>query len=381
VVTSRAIREQRVSNSVFSPSTVVVTGGAGFIGSNLIRWILERAPGVVVVNLDALTYAGNLENLSDVTRRFGWDGERRYFFLHGDIRDGALVSAILSGNARDPATGRPTPVPDAIFHLAAETHVDRSILGATEFVSSNVQGTLTLLASTLTELETRPRDFRFVSVSTDEVYGSLSPQAPGFTEEHPLRPNSPYAATKAGSDCLVRAYTETHGLPCLTTRCSNNYGPYQFPEKLIPLMITRALRNEPLPVYGDGQNVRDWLFVNDHAHALWTVCTRGHLRDAVYNIGGEAEVPNVDVVRGILGLLGKPESLLRFVDDRPGHDRRYAMDITRIRSVLGWQPSLSFAAGLEQTVAWYVDHEDWWQRVLSEAYRISQAHYLHPSTA
>lgn len=369
----------RVSARSFSPQTVVVTGGAGFIGSNLVRWILERAPDVNVVNLDALTYAGNLESLSDVTQRFGAAGEGRYFFVHGDIRDSALVSAILSGGAHEHATNRRVPMADAIFHLAAESHVDRSIVGPSQFISSNVQGTLTLLEATLAELNARPRDFRFVNVSTDEVYGSLSPDARGFTEEHPLRPNSPYSASKAGADCLVRAYTETFGLPCLTTRCSNNYGPYQFPEKLIPLMITRALRDQPLPVYGDGQNVRDWLFVNDHAAALWAVCTHGRLRDAVYNIGGVAEMSNLDVVREILRLLGKPESLIRFVTDRPGHDRRYAMDITRIRSVLGWQPSLSFDAGLERTVAWYVENPDWWQRVLSEAHHITHAHYLRSS--
>ena len=370
-----------MSNPVFAPHSVVVTGGAGFIGSNLIRWILERAPDVNVVNLDALTYAGNLENLSDVTERFGAGGEGRYFFLPGDIRDGALVAAILSGNAREPATRRTVPPPDAIFHLAAESHVDRSIVGPREFVSSNVHGTLTLLEATLAELKANPRDFRFVNVSTDEVYGSLSPEARGFTEQHPLLPNSPYSATKAGADCLVRAYTETFDLPCLTTRCSNNYGPNQFPEKLIPLMITRALRDEPLPVYGDGQHVRDWLFVEDHAAALWSVCTRGRLADGVYNVGGEAEMSNIDVVLEILRLLGKPDSLIRFVGDRPGHDRRYAMDISRIKSVLGWCPSVSFSAGLERTVSWYVKNENWWQRVLNEAYRMTHAHYLRPSPA
>lgn len=365
-----------MNDRVFQPTTVLVTGGAGFIGSNLVRWLLRNVPDLQVVNFDALTYAGNLESLIDVVEAHGPEGDGRHFFVRGDIRDQALVTPLLEGTAPEPGTGRPLPAPDAVLHLAAESHVDRSIMGPAEFVSTNVQGTLTLLECTRRELAERPRPFRFVNVSTDEVYGSLAQNDPPFTEHTPLAPNSPYSASKAGADCLVRAYAETFHLPCLTTRCSNNYGPYQFPEKLIPLMITRALDDQPLPVYGDGMNVRDWLHVLDHASAIWAVCTRGDLRDQVYNIGGESEVPNIEVVRAILRTLGKPESLLRFVQDRPGHDRRYAMNITRIRERLGWQPTYAFADGLRDTIAWYVGRSAWWRRVQSESYRATQALYL-----
>lgn len=365
-----------MSEPGFQPATVLVTGGAGFIGSNLVRWLLRNVRDLQVVNLDALTYAGNLESLSDVVGTHGPDGDARHFFVRGDIRDQALITTLLAGTATEPGTGRRLPAPDAVLHLAAESHVDRSIMGPAEFVSTNVQGTLTLLECTRHELVERPRPFRFVNVSTDEVYGSLGPSDSPFTERTPLSPNSPYSASKAGADCLVRAYAETFHLPCLTTRCSNNYGPYQFPEKLIPLMITRALDDQPLPVYGDGMNVRDWLHVLDHASAIWTVCTRGDLRDQVYNIGGESEVPNIEVVRAILRVLGKPESLLRFVTDRPGHDRRYAMNIGRISERLGWRPTYTFADGLRETVAWYVEHSAWWRSVQSESYRATQALYL-----
>jgi dTDP-glucose 4,6-dehydratase len=367
------------SRLAFQPETVLITGGAGFIGSNLVRSILERERDVNVVNVDALTYAGNLDSLTDVADRFGHLGDGRYFFVHGDIRDEQLVGSVLAGTKREPGSERRIPRPDAILHLAAETHVDRSILGPAAFVSTNVQGTLNLLECLRTEIEARPRPFRFVNVSTDEVYGSLRADEPAFTEGHPLTPNSPYSASKAGADCLVRAYAETYSLPCITTRCSNNYGPYQFPEKLIPLMITRALDDQPLPVYGDGGNVRDWLFVADHAAAIWSVCTRGDFDDRVYNIGGEAEMTNIDLVRKLLRVLGKPESLITFVKDRPGHDRRYAMNIERISSQLGWRPSVTFEEGLKRTADWYLTHERWWRRVQSEAYRTSQALYLTTS--
>jgi dTDP-glucose 4,6-dehydratase len=360
----------------FRPRAVLVTGGAGFIGSNLVRWLLETEPDLLVVTLDLLTYAGNLESLADVTAAHGPAGDGRHFFVRGDIRDAALVAGLLAGGRSEDGSGRPLPRPDAVLHLAAESHVDRSILGPAEFVSTNVQGTLVLLEAARAELSARPRDFRFVNVSTDEVYGSLGAADPPFTERTPLAPNSPYSASKTGADCLVRAYAETFRLPCLTTRCSNNYGPYQFPEKLIPLMITRALADAVLPVYGDGGNVRDWLHVRDHAAAIWAVCTRGRLADAVYNIGGESEVPNLTVVRTILRILGKPESLIRYVTDRPGHDRRYAMDITRISERLGWRPTYDFERGLRETVAWYVENRQWWERVRSEAYRASNALYL-----
>ncbi|HEX2781717.1 MAG TPA: dTDP-glucose 4,6-dehydratase [Gemmatimonadaceae bacterium] len=365
-----------MTHSTFRPRAVVVTGGAGFIGSNLVRWLLRNEPELHVVNLDALTYAGNLESLEDVRARHGADGDGRYHFVHGDIRDAAFVARVLAGEATEPDTNRQAPRPDAVLHLAAESHVDRSIMGPAAFVSTNVQGTMTLLESVRAELAERPRRFRFVNVSTDEVYGSLGANDPAFTEQHPLRPNSPYSASKAGADCLVRAYTETFGLECLTTRCSNNYGPYQFPEKLIPLMITRALSDQPLPVYGDGRNVRDWLHVTDHASAIWAVCTRGRVEDEVYNIGGRAEEANIDVVRLLLSVLGKPESLITYVKDRLGHDRRYAMDNTRISTTLGWEPRYTFDRGIRETVQWYVENQDWWKRVQSEAYRASQALYL-----
>jgi dTDP-glucose 4,6-dehydratase len=365
-----------VSEAAFAPRAVLLTGGAGFIGSNLVRWLLAHVPELQVVNLDLLTYAGNLESLADVHATHGAEGDGRHYFVHGDIRDAALVSALLAGGHPEPGSGRPMPRPDAVLHLAAESHVDRSIMGPAAFVSTNVEGTHTLLACTRAELAERPRAFRFVNVSTDEVYGSLGPSEPPFTERHPLQPNSPYSASKAGADCLVRAYAETFGLPCLTTRCSNNYGPFQFPEKLIPLMVTRALGDEPLPVFGDGLNVRDWLHVDDHASGIWAVTTRGRLADGVYNFGGECEVPNVDVVRAILRQLGKPESLIRYVSDRPGHDRRYAMDVTRARETLGWSPRREFGEALADTVQWYVTHEGWWRRVQTEAYRATSALYL-----
>lgn len=364
-----------MSPTEFRPKAVVITGGAGFIGSNLVRWLLRNEPRVTVVVLDALTYAGNLESLADIIAKHGAPGDERFFFVHGDIRDPKLVASILSGGALETETNRPTLRPDAMLHLAAESHVDRSIIGPAEFVSTNVQGTLNLLDSTRRELAERPRDFRFVNVSTDEVYGSLGPKDPPFTEQTPLAPNSPYSASKTGADCLVRAWVETFKLPALTTRCSNNYGPYHFPEKLIPLMITRALADQPLPVYGDGMQVRDWLFVDDHAEAIWRVCTGGTIGE-VYNIGGNAEMPNMVVVKTILELLGKPQTLIKYVTDRPGHDRRYAMDTRYIGRELGWQPRVTFQGGLKRTVDWYLANRRWWERVQSEAYKATRSLYL-----
>jgi dTDP-glucose 4,6-dehydratase len=354
-------------SAAFQPDVVFVTGGAGFIGSNLVRRILEAAPDVSVVNLDALTYAGTRASLADVERKHGQDGSRRYFFFHRDIRDTASIAEVLVGNARDSLDGRLIPPADAVLHLAAETHVDRSIASPATFVSTNVQGTQSLLDAVNSELETRPREFRLVNVSTDEVYGSLREDEPPFTEQHQLRPNSPYSASKAGADCLVRAYVETYGLPCITTRCSNNYGPYQFPEKLIPYMIARAMRDESLPIYGDGGHVRDWLHVQDHAEALWRVCTHGHIADEVYNIGGDAERRNIDVAAAILATLGKPLSLIELVADRAGHDRRYAMNSTRIRKALGWAPSHTFDEGLEETIAWYLQNKQWWEHAYARS--------------
>jgi dTDP-glucose 4,6-dehydratase len=352
----------------FTPRSLLVTGGAGFIGSNFIRWALERHPELRVTNLDALTYAGNLESLADVEERFGSSGEARYRFVHGDIRDLDLVRSLLRGET----PGDPT---DAVVHFAAESHVDRSILGPGAFVDTNIRGTFVLLEACRAEGPAAGGAFRFLHVSTDEVYGSLGPDDPPFTEHTALAPNSPYAASKAASDLLVRSYVETFDLPAVITRCSNNYGPYQFPEKLIPLMITRALADQRLPVYGDGMNVRDWIHVEDHSEGVWAALTRGRI-GSVYNLGGESEVPNLTIVRGILGALGKPESLLEFVTDRPGHDRRYAMDIGRAGSELGWRPRHRLEDGLPATVRWYLGHRTWWERVLSEAYRTANSMYL-----
>jgi len=337
--------------------SILVTGGAGFIGSNFVRQWLAEEEGLLV-NLDKLTYAGNPDSLADLAE------SPRYRFVEADICDGPLVYELLARHRCR-----------AVINFAAESHVDRSIDGPAAFVETNVNGTFTLLEATRAELGQRPREFRFVHVSTDEVYGDLGPNDPGFTEETPLRANSPYSASKAGSDLLVRAYAHTFQLPAIITRCSNNYGPYQFPEKLIPLMITRALAEEPLPLYGDGMNVRDWLHVLDHAEAIWTVVTRA-APDSAYNVGGECEVSNLEIVKRILTILGKPQSLIRFVTDRPGHDRRYAMNIAKIKRELGWKPRHHLDHGLRETVEWYVANRTWWERVLSEAYRAANALYL-----
>jgi dTDP-glucose 4,6-dehydratase len=354
---------------VFRPQCILVTGGAGFIGSNFIRWVLHRTD-VHVVNFDALTYAGNIENLSDVDSAYGSGSAARYRFVRGDVRD---LDALTEGLR---VTGYPAP--DCVVHMAAESHVDRSIMGPAAFVETNVGGTLTLLEACRAELNYRPRPFRFVQVGTDEVYGSLAEHDPAFTEQTPIRPNSPYSASKAGADLLVRSYVHTFGFPAIVTRCSNNYGPYQFPEKLIPLMITRALADQPLPVYGDGLNVRDWLHVEDHAAALWSVLTAGAVGE-VYNIGGRAEHSNIEVVKTVLSLLHKPHSLIQYVQDRAGHDRRYAMNTDRICRELGWNPVHRFERGLADTVNWYVQNRVWWERVLSEAYKATNALYLRAS--
>lgn len=323
---------------------VLVTGGAGFIGSNFVRYFLANHPDCHLVNFDALTYAGNPENLSDI------EGDPRYVFVRGDICSRAAVEEALS-----------THNIDTIVHFAAESHVDRSILGAAVFVTTNVMGTQVLLdAAREHGIE------RFLHVSTDEVYGSLGPQG-RFTEETPVHPNSPYAASKASSDLLALASFHTFGLPVVVTRCSNNYGPYQFPEKLIPLMIVNALNGKELPVYGDGLNVRDWLFVGDHCSAIDLVLRRG-VPGEVYNIGGNNEWKNIDIVRLLLRMLNKPDALIRFVKDRPGHDRRYAIDAEKISRALGWQPAVTFESGLQLTVEWYLAHRKWWERVMSGAY-------------
>lgn len=320
----------------------LVTGGAGFIGSNFVKHLLTERPDAEVVNLDALTYAGHLESLEDV------HGNPRHHFVHGDICDGDVVRAAMSGA-------------DIVFHLAAESHVDRSIVEDAPFIRTNVLGTATMLAAALSEGVTR-----FVHVSTDEVYGELpwrdpadgDQGAPKFTEDTPVAPRSPYSASKAASDHLALAYHSTHEMDVVVTRCSNNYGPYQYPEKLLPVMITRALNDEPLPVYGDGLYVRDWIHVSDHCRGLLAVAEGGSA-GRVYNFGGNSERTNMSVVKELLKIVDKPESLIEHVTDRKGHDRRYAIDASRAKAELGWEPEVSFAEGLRGTVAWYQANEEW----------------------
>jgi dTDP-glucose 4,6-dehydratase len=324
---------------------ILVTGGCGFIGSNLVKYLRQHRPTWRVVNLDKLTYAGNLENLADL------EDDAGHRFARVDISDRDAVQHLIRSHAID-----------AIFHLAAESHVDRSILGPEVFIQTNVLGTQVLL-----EACQKTGVKRFVMVSTDEVYGSLGPTG-RFTESSPLAPSSPYSASKASADLLALAYHRTFGTDVVVTRCSNNYGPYQFPEKLIPLMIVNALHDQPLPVYGDGANVRDWLHVADHCQALLLALEKGRAGE-VYNIGGGTELRNIEIVKRILALLKKPESLIRFVKDRPGHDRRYAIDPSRTKAELGWSPAHTFEQGIDETVRWYIDNRSWWQNVLSGAYR------------
>ena len=341
---------------------ILITGGAGFIGSNFVLdWLAQSDEPVL--NLDALTYAGNMENLATL------DGDARHVFVHGDICDRALLDGLL-------ATHRPR----AVLHFAAESHVDRSIHGPAAFVRTNVEGTFTLLEATRAYWGGLPEPeraaFRFHHVSTDEVYGSLGANDPAFTETHLYQPNSPYSASKAASDHLVRAWFHTYGLPVLTTNCSNNYGPFHFPEKLIPLMIVNALAGKPLPIYGDGLNVRDWLYVKDHCSAIRAVLAGGRPGE-VYNIGGWNERTNRQIVDAICALLdelrpdvaGSYRRLISFVTDRPGHDRRYAIDARKIERELGWRPAESFETGIRKTVQWYLDHPSWVSRVQSGAYR------------
>jgi dTDP-glucose 4,6-dehydratase len=342
-------------------NTVLVTGGAGFIGSNFVlEWI--RTEGTPLVNLDKLTYAGNLRNLQPLC------SDRRHIFVLGDIADRNLVRQVLD-----------LYEPQAVVHFAAESHVDRSILGPEEFIRTNVDGTFRLLDEVKnwwSSLDGNDQaSFRFLQVSTDEVYGSLAPADRAFAETFPFAPNSPYSASKASADHLVRAYHHTYGLPTLTTNCSNNYGPYQFPEKLIPLIIANALAGERLPIYGDGRNVRDWLYVRDHCAALRVILKRGQ-PGATYNIGGESERSNLEVVCAVCALLDElrptryeRSELIEFVKDRPGHDRRYAINAQKLRRELGWEPAETFESGLRKTVAWYLDHEDWVQEIRSGAYQ------------
>jgi dTDP-glucose 4,6-dehydratase len=333
---------------------VLITGGAGFIGSNFVRYLLKEEPEALLINLDALTYAGSKENLKELPN------PKRHIFAHGDICDRSLVDELLSRYRID-----------TIVHFAAESHVDRSIIGPEQFIQTNVVGTFTLLEAArkfwLTNNEFHLEDIRFHHVSTDEVYGTLKPNDPPFTESTPYAPNSPYAASKAASDHLVRAYHHTYGLPITITNCSNNYGPYQFPEKLIPLMILNALNGRPLPIYGDGQQIRDWLYVEDHCEAIHVVLLKGILGET-YNIGGNNQPTNMNVVNTICGILDECRStspyvphisLVEHVADRPGHDRRYAMETSKIDRQLGWQPRQTLSSGLLKTVRWYMENPRW----------------------
>lgn len=344
---------------------LLVTGGCGFIGSNFIRQRLTESgsPLTKLVNLDALTYAGNPANLADLAE------DPRYVFAHGDIGDSTLISKLLADHAID-----------AVVNFAAETHVDRSIDSPEPFVQTNVVGTLRLLNATRLYWAKLPSPkkeaFRFLHVSTDEVYGTLTPTDPAFTEETPFAPNSPYAASKAASDHLVRAYQHTYKMPTLTTNCSNNYGPFHFPEKLIPLVILNALDGKPLPIYGDGQQVRDWLYVEDHAAAIWLVLQKGRVGET-YNVGGLNEKPNIEIVKTICALLDQKSpradsksyvEQITFVADRPGHDRRYAINCEKLQKELGWKPYESFSTGIAKTVDWYLTHRDWAAEITATRY-------------
>ncbi|MGA0332543.1 MAG: dTDP-glucose 4,6-dehydratase [Kiritimatiellia bacterium] len=347
-----------------TPLKILVTGGAGFIGSNLVRLLLLEK-GCQVVNLDKLTYAGNLNSLRDIEQR------PEYCFEQVDLCDGSALKEIFVRHQ-----------PDAVMHLAAESHVDRSIDGPGEFIQTNVVGTFNLLQAALDYWRSlkspRKETFRFLHVSTDEVYGSLDADAPGFNERTPYDPHSPYSASKAASDHLARAWADTYGLPVMVTNCSNNYGPYQFPEKLIPVVILKCLRNEEIPVYGKGENIRDWLYVGDHAEALYTVVTRGTVGET-YNIGGNNERQNIELVTTLCGILDELRpgerpyaENIRYVTDRPGHDLRYAIDARKIATELDWQPKETFESGFRKTVQWYLDHQAWWQAILDGNYQLER---------
>ena len=340
---------------------LLITGGAGFIGSNFIRYIQHKHPPVKLVNLDLLTYAGSLENLIDLPH------PENHTFIEGDICNQALIEQTLREHEID-----------TIVHFAAESHVDRSLTGPSAFIQTNIVGTFTLLEAArkvwLQERQLGDQEVRFHHISTDEVYGSLAPGDPAFSETTPYAPNSPYAASKASSDHLVRSYAHSFGLPITLSNCSNNYGPYQFPEKLIPLMILNALTGKPLPVYGDGMQIRDWLFVEDHCDAIWTILDKGKVGES-YNIGGGNQPPNIEIVKTICKILDEEdpsgkfqphEQLIHYVTDRPGHDRRYAMNIEKIKSELGWEPSVELQTGLNRTIQWYLDNIEWLNAIIKE---------------
>ncbi len=339
-------------------NTILITGGAGFIGSNFVRYWVQNHPEDRVINLDALTYAGNIENLK------GIEESAKYRFVHGDICDKAMLEQLF----RDENIYQ-------VVHFAAESHVDRSITGPESFITTNIHGTFNLLEIARNAWDFAQDEYRFLHVSTDEVYGSLKPEDPAFTESTPFAPNSPYAASKASSDHLVRSYFHTYGMPVVTTNCSNNYGPYQFPEKLIPLVIINALEDKPLPIYGDGLNIRDWLHVDDHCRGIDVVLQRGRLGET-YNIGGCNEWTNIDIVCLVCATLDelrpgdRPKSeLITYVKDRPGHDLRYAINADKIMNEFGWKPKYTFETGILQTIEWYLDNEEWWSRVRDGSYQ------------
>ena len=324
---------------------LLVTGGAGFIGSNFIHYWLNKYPDDEIINLDLLTYAGNLENLKDI------ENNPNYKFVKGDICDFELVNGLIADKI------------DLIVHFAAESHVDRSVMSSKDFIRTNVEGTMVLL-----DAAKNNGGVRFHHISTDEVFGDLSLDGASFTEKSPYNPRNPYSASKAASDHLVRAYYHTHGLPITISNCSNNYGPYHFPEKIIPLFITNLLENKKVPVYGEGKNVRDWIHVNDHCRGIDSIIQKGKIGQT-YCLGGDGEITNIELTKKILKLMGKGEEMIEYVKDRPGHDLRYAMDYTKAKNELGWQPQINLEQGLKQTIDWYKNNQDWWQRVKSGEYQ------------
>ena len=328
---------------------ILVTGGAGFIGSNFIYYYLDRNPEAEIINVDKLTYAGNLDNLTPLLNK-KHPYSKRHFFIKGDIVTEKIVKRIFKQFK-----------PDIVINFAAESHVDRSIQDSKLFIKTNIQGTQILL-----EAARKNKVSKFIQISTDEVYGTLG-QKGKFREDHPLLPNSPYSASKAAADLLVRAYYETYRLPVIITRSSNNYGPYQFPEKLIPLFITNAIYDKPLPLYGDGSNIRDWLYVEDNCEAISLIIEKGRFGE-IYNIGGECEKTNLEITKTILKYLKKPETLIKFVKDRPGHDRRYALDIRKVKSEFGWQPKVDFETGIKKTLDWYIKNKSWWEKIKNGRY-------------
>jgi dTDP-glucose 4,6-dehydratase len=335
--------------------TILITGGLGFIGSNFIRYVLSKNEDIRLINLDSMTYAGNPQNLEGIAEKHS----ERYIFIKGDICDKAMVENVFSDYK-----------PDFVINFAAESHVDRSIEDPNVFIKTNVLGTANLLNSAKKLWKNDLNGKRFLQVSTDEVYGTLPENDPDikFTENTPLDPHSPYSASKTSADLIAKSYFDTFGFPVVITRCSNNYGPYQFPEKLIPLMISRALKDEGLPVYGDGMQIRDWLFVDDHCDAIWTVLTKGKVGE-VYNIGGNNEMKNIDIVKMILDHLNKPHTLITYVNDRLGHDRRYAIDASKIKNELGWVPSFIFKEKIKDIIDWYLNNQDWTEAILNGTYQ------------